>query len=236
MLFKRNKIKLNKGDIGDRDKIILHLKNLSLASKILKNMKNPQQEFKLGEFSAEKDYLDLIALSDVLNINEDDILTLEYMYENNRYRFSQRVNSVNEKTGIVKLYFPKVIRNNERRKYKRYKFPEKEEVYAILITDFSKGIGLSGPMHNICEEGGAITVSKMIDVKAQKEIKVSKHLAEPQDLALIRFKLSTGPQLELRGKLIHSTYVKSTLRAGFKFAKLSSKEKTIIQLFLNGKF
>jgi len=236
MFFKKNKIKLNEGDIGERNQIISHLKNLSLTSKILKNKNDSKQEFKLGEFSEEKDFVDLIALSEIRGINEDDILTLEYMYENKRYRFSQRISSINIKTGIVKLYFPKVIRNNERRRFKRYKFPEKEEIYTILIPNFSKGVGLSGPLNDLCEQGGAINVEKMVDISSQKEIKISKHLAEPQKLSLIRFKLPTGPEIELRGELIHSTYVKTILRAGFKFNKVGNKEKTIIDLFLNKKF
>lgn len=236
MLFKKNKIKLNKGDIGEKAQIISHLNNLSLTSKILKNKNDLKQEFKLGEFSEERDFVDLISLGEIRGIHEDHILTVEYMYENKRYKFSQRISSINNKTGIVKLYFPKVIRNNERRKFKRYKFPEKEEIYTILIPNFSKGVGLSGPLNNLCEQGGAIDVAKMVDVNSQKEIKISKHLAKPQKLSLIRFKLPTGPQLELNGELIHSTFIKISLRAGFKFNKLNTKEKTIIDLFLNKKF
>lgn len=237
MLFKRDKIQVNERDIPGAEKIETHLKNLELAGCVLKCTLNPAGlSFRVTNVNRAGDMVELQALADFPATEVDAILTFFYQYNNERFRFGQRVESIDEAKKTIRLYFPLIIRSNERRRFRRYTFPKKEEVHTAVITSLANGIGVSGPMLNLSEKGGALLVEKMVSIATQREVKIVLDQIPKGKVDLIRFKLPNGIEVECGGEIVHVTSESGGGRVGLLFAGIPGKIEKALKLYVDGKF
>ncbi len=237
MLFKKEKIQVNEKDIPGADKIESHLKGVELAGTILKCSSDPQKySFKIASVSRENDQVVLYSLTDLPPAAADDILTFYYQYNHERFRFGQRVEGVDGVKKTIRLYFPLIVRSNERRKSRRYTFPKKEEVHTAVITSLAGGIGVSGPMHNLGESGGALVVEKMVNMASQREMKIAAEQIPKGKVDLIRFKLPNGIEVEGSGEIVHVTTEAGVVRVGLQFTNLPGKTGKALKSFVDAKF
>ncbi len=236
MLFKKKTIELGNRDLGEGNRIEAHLENLRGANTVLYLQEDPGGlSFKVGGIDRAADSVSLIALQGLADWRENDIITFFYSHNHERYRFGQRLTSIDRQKGILNIFFPLVIRANDRRISSRYNFPAREAIHTSLLTDLSAGIGISGTMHNLGGGGGALSVEKIVSLSTEKDLRISKELIKPGPLTLIHFKLPTGQLFEVSGRLIHALD-EGRIRVGFAFdERLPETGKKALQFFLDSK-
>lgn len=224
-------------DIADPERIENHLKNLSLAGTVLAYTANPQRGlFKIGELSRSTDTLKLIAVHECPPFQPDEIVTFIYFSGHEPYRFGQRVIAADHTHGVLIMHFPLIIRSNERRAGKRFNFPKREDIHTAIITDLANGVGASGPLHDLGIGGGAFQVEKVVLIPSGKEIHVSSESLKAGRVALIRFRLPGGLEIEAGGNLIHTWPEAPTFRAGFQFGQKPANMDAGLKMFLEKKF
>lgn len=235
MFFKKKTIDLGNRDLGEGNRIEAHLENLRSANTVLYLQEDPGGlSFKVGTIDRQGDAVSLIALQGLADWHENDIITFFYSHNHERFRFGQRLTGIDRQKGILTVFFPLVIRANDRRRFSRYNFPAREAIHTSLLTDLSAGIGISGTMHNLGSGGGALNVEKIVSLSTEKDLRISKELIKPGPLTLIHFKLPTGQTFEVSGSLIHALN-ESRIRVGFAFEQLPEAGQKALQFFLDSK-
>lgn len=234
MAFWKKKIKVNKNDIHNKKDIANHINNLQITSKELKLTQNPEGvRFRIASFNQADDVVNLILLRGQPSVKEDDIITLSYEMNNKRYRFGQRVRSADISKGVVDIYMPLIIRDNDRRKSKRHIFPANTKVTINALPDFSSGIGYSGPPADICTGGCSVRVTNMVDIASRKHIPLSKKLIKNEALPIIKFTLPSVGEIEISGETLYTLEKGGEIRAGIKFSDSSPKAVKLIEKFIS---
>jgi hypothetical protein len=229
-------IEVHAKDISATGKIEAHLQLLAQLNTALHCTLDPQRFLlKVGGFSSAGDRLDLLALADFPPLHEDEILTVHYFFQGEPYRFGQRVVAVDAHKGVIHTHFPLIIRHNERRRSPRYNFSQREETNTVILTDLVKGIGISGPMHNLGRFGGALLIRRMVSLASEKDIRVAKPAVPLGPFALVRFHLAIGGDIETGGLNIHVLSDGQNLRLGFAFQNLSKEQERALESFLRSK-
>ncbi len=233
-IFKKS-ISLSKNDIVKTEDIAEHL------SRLLKNGTNlyfksgnygrsvPLVLKKIGEM---RERIAFKAVS-VFPEKEGAKITVEYETMGNRYKFETKVISYKEDTGIVISTFPSVIRDNERRREKRVKIPNRARFMVKVISGMGGGIGFSGDIIDLTLLGLSMYVERVIDIRSEKEMQVKDKLFTPgMELSVIRFKAEGSREAEVSGKLIYAIKDGAKIRVGIEFKKPSDNSLNIIKSML----
>ncbi len=237
MAERRGKFTVGAGDIAEGERIENHLKSLALAGTELVCTANPQASvFKVGAVSRADDRLQLISLKQFPPLRSDDIATFYYIAGHEPFRFGQRVISADPAQGLLLLHFPLIIRSNERRAARRFTFPRREEVHTTVISGLDDGVGVSGPLRDLGSGGGALLVEKMALIPSGKEIHIQRDSLRLGPVALIKFRLPGGLDVETGGRMIHSCPEEPAFRAGFQFGPLPPRTTASLKAFFDDKF
>jgi len=235
MFFKKKAIEFGQKDIGEAQKIEAHLQGLlNMDTLLYLRESGGDAGFKITAVSQTDDLVSLAVRQEFPEWRENEIITLFYTYQQERFRFGQRISSLDRQKGIVSIYFPLVIRSNERRRNKRHVFSGREEMHTSLVTNLIGGIGISGAMHNLSLGGGALSVTRIVNLATENKLRISRDLLKTGPLALIHFKFPAGQAFETRGNLVH-VLDEGRFRVGFDFDQLPEAGEKALQLFLRAK-
>ena len=175
-----------------------------------------------------------IAFKAVSVFPEKEGATIEVEYETmgRRYKFTTKIISYKEDTGIILASYPSVIKDNERRRVKRVGIPNRGR-FRVNVLAMKDGIGFSGDIINLSTLGLSMYIERVIDIRSEKELQIKEKLfSRGMGLGVIRFKSESSRQAEVSGKLIYVIKDGPKLRVGIEFEKLSDTSKSTVKSIL----
>jgi len=134
-----------------------------------------------------------------------------------------------------KFELPKFLVLSDRRVHKRYPFRPRESAYVILQDSGIPGLGVAGPLVNVCMGGLALRVDRVIKLDTGYRIPPSSALFD-RGKAFPRIRVQDLPRvhlLEVRGTTTHASGRGNELILGLEFASLQPEEAAAIQASLD---
>jgi hypothetical protein len=125
---------------------------------------------------------------------------------------------------------PTCLYQADRRLHKRYPFRPRENAYALAQDAAIPGVGVAGPLVNICMGGMALRVDRALRMDDGMRIPVSTAVFE-RGKSFPRFRIQDLPRLPLlEGRAIsaHASEHGSELILGLTFAGMSLEEETAL--------
>lgn len=142
------------------------------------------------------------------------------------------------KPGSAVIDIPASLELMERRKKQRAKINPREGTTCILLSGLFDGIGITGLVENMSENGARIKVEKALEVPSEKPIKVtSRNVQNGQIFPIL--KVSKIPRcvatLEGAAKLIYSEVTSGTTYIGISFEEMKSEFAKLISNFVTSR-
>lgn len=129
---------------------------------------------------------------------------------------------------------PAAIRHAERREAARFHFRSREKVQAVVLTELSGGLGLSGELADLSVEGCGFRLRRAIRVQDERRVPIRQDLLAPgTPLALVRIlDLPRLPLVECGGHVSHLRQGPGGVTLGVAFEQLGAFEAGILGKFM----
>jgi len=126
------------------------------------------------------------------------------------------------RSNAVVVELPEALELNERRKAPRARLNPKEGATVTALTGLFEGVGITGIVENISEQGARVRVEKAMSLKGEKKLPLGVALVPPgQPFMLIKLnKLPKCPSvMEMEGKAVYLDASAGGLVMGLAFDK-----------------
>jgi len=129
---------------------------------------------------------------------------------------------------------PEFICYADRRKGNRMRFGLREKAQVVALESLFEGIGLSGKLLNLSQDGCAFRLEKAIDIQTDQRLALRRDvLSSVTNLGLIRLKeIPNAPVMDLTGVISHSEARSEGLVVGLSFPTKGGFEMQVISRLL----
>ncbi|MCL1908585.1 MAG: hypothetical protein FWG12_04365 [Holophagaceae bacterium] len=163
-------------------------------------------------------------------------ITFIIIIDNMRIGGASKIHEAKPSGAVIDI--PASLELMERRKKQRAKINPREGTTCILLSGLFDGIGITGLVENMSENGARIKVEKALEVQTEKPIKVtSRNVQNGQIFPIL--KISKIPRcvatLEGAAKLVYSEVTNGTTYIGISFEEMKSEFARLISNFVTSR-
>lgn len=175
-------------------------------------------------------------LSGPLMAEKGDRIRLLYLHDT--LRLGAQTKLVEVRSGTAVLDLPGELELRERRKKPRARLNPREGSTLTALTSLFEGVGVSGALENISEEGARLKVERAMEAKGERRLNIATGLF-PVGHPFMLVKLAKLPKLsvtvEISGKVAYLDTTGGGLSVGITFTEASPESSGAIRGVVSGR-
>lgn len=175
-------------------------------------------------------------LSGPLMAEKGERIRLLFLHESLRLGGQSRI--LEMRSGMVVLEIPSELQLRERRQKARARLNPREGSTLTALTSLFQGVGISGVLENISEDGARVKVERAMEAKGERKLNIATGLF-PVGHGFMLVKLAKLPRLsatvELSGKVAYLDTTGGGLSVGVTFTEPSNEAAISIRAVVSGR-
>lgn len=157
---------------------------------------------------------------------------IRFIYLHDTLRLGGQAKLLEVRSGTAVLDIPSELELRERRRTPRARINPREGSTLTALTSLFEGVGVSGILENISEEGARMKIERALEVKGERKLNIATGLF-PIGHAFMLVKLGKLPKLsatvELSGKVAYMDSSGGGLSVGITFTEVAAEASGAIR-------